>query len=224
MKKIIFTSICSAFFGLICFAQGATSIDVATEKLYMSSEVSKPVEALGSPYVNKKFSPVKVEGFDDQVFTGRFNAYNGEMEINLGTKIIALDNSKDYSVVYTQDNKVYKIFNYSTAQGESKRGFLNIVSQKPDYSLLKEEIIKYQDKVKAATSYQSDKPAKFIKGSAVYYIKKTNVIRAFPTRKKDLLKAYAKDAKEVKSFLKKEKISFKKEKDLIKLAGFLSAL
>jgi hypothetical protein len=224
MKKTILTSFLLSLFSILSFCQGSNSIDIATEKLYMSSDASRPVDAVGSPYVNKNFLPVRVKGYDDQIFTGRYNAYNGEMEINLGTKIIALDTSKDYQVMYTQNNKIYKTYNYSSPNGISKRGFLTVVNQNGDNALLKSEIIKYYDKVPAATSYQTDKPAKFVQESDEYYIAKGKVITPLPTRKKDLLKAYNKDAKKIKTYLKENKISLKKEKDLIKLAGYITTL
>ncbi|ARV09438.1 hypothetical protein BTO05_07220 [Winogradskyella sp. PC-19] len=224
MKKTILASLCLGLFGILSYGQGSTSIDVATEKLYMSSDASRPIDAVGSPYVDKNFLPVKVKGFDGQIFTGRYNAYNGEMEINLGTKIIALDSSKDYEVMYTQNNKIYRTFNYSTPNGISKRGFLNVVHENGDNLLLKSEVIKYYDKVPAATSYQTDKPAKFVKEGDVFYLKKGSVITPLPTRKKDLLKAYPKNAKKIKTYLKENKISLKKERDLIRLASYLATL
>lgn len=224
MKRTILTSVCVAVLGLMSYGQGATSIDVATEKLYMSSDASRPIDAFGSPYVNENFTPVKVKGFDNQIFTGRYNANNGEMEINLGTKIIALDLSKGYEVNFTQNNKTYKTYNYSTPDGIAKRGFLNVLISSDAYELLEEEIVKYYDKVPAATSYQQDKPAKFIEEDSNYYLKKGVVIRPLPTKKKNLLKAYPKDAKKIKTFMKDKKISLKKEEDLIQLAGFLATL
>lgn len=224
MKKTILTSLGLVLLTLTSFGQGITSIDVATEKLYMSSDASKAVSALGSPYVNETFLPVKVKGYDNQLFTGRFNAYNGEMEINLGTKIIALDMNKDYQVMYTQNNKIYRTYNYATESGITKRGFLNVVNENGDNALLKAEKIIYQEKQPAATSYQTDKPAKFINKGASYYIKTANGIKHLPTRKKDLLKAFPKDAKKVKSYLKDNKISLKDESDLVTLSGFLATL
>ncbi|RZN84793.1 MAG: hypothetical protein EVB11_01705 [Winogradskyella sp.] len=224
MKKTILTSLCLILFAFTIYSQGQSSIDIATEKLLMSSDVSQPVDALGSPYVDEKFSPVKVKGYDNVVYTARFNAYNGEMEVNLGTKIIALDKNLDYQVMFTQNNKIYRTFKFSTPSGVAKSGFLNVVNETPSFALLKEEIIKYYDKVPAATSYQQDKPAKFSKEDSNFYIKKGNVIRPFPTRKKDLLKAYPKNAKKIKAFLKEKRVSLKKEKDLITVATFLAQL
>ena len=159
MRKTILASSSLALTRILTYAQNSTTTDVATEKLYMSSDASRPIDAVGSPYVDKNFLPVKVKGFDGQIFTGRYNAYNGEMEINLGTKIIALDSSKDYEVMYTQNNKIYRTFYFSTPIVISKRGFLNVVYENGNNLLLKSEVIKYYDKVPAPTSYQTDKPA-----------------------------------------------------------------
>lgn len=223
MKKIFFKSASALLFCLALNAQN-TTLDVASEQLYMSSEASKTISAYGSPYVDENFLPVRVKGFDNQIFTGRYNANNGEMEINLGTKIIALDTSKGYEVMFTQNNKTYKTYNYSTPNGVAKRGFLNVLSSSESYELLEQEIVKYYEKVPATTSYQRDKPAKFIEENSNYYLKKGSVIRVLPTKKKDLLKTYPKDAKQIKSFMKDKKISLNKEEDLVKLAGFLATL
>ena len=157
MKKTIINSLCVGLLSLISYGQGITSIDVSTEKLYMSSDTSRPIDALGSPYINENFLPLKVKGYDNQIFTGRYNAYNGEMEVNLGTKVIALDKSQPYEVIFTQTNKIYRTYTYYTSSGISKNGFLNVVNSGENFELLKEETIKYYDKVPAATSYQQDK-------------------------------------------------------------------
>ncbi|MFD1062303.1 hypothetical protein ACFQ1Q_03525 [Winogradskyella litorisediminis] len=224
MKKTILTSVFTIVIALTSFAQGVYTIDTSSERLYMSSDASKAIDAYGTPYVDENFLPVRISGYDNQLFTGRYNANNGEMEINLGTKVIALDVSKGYEVMFTQNNKIYRTYNFSTPSGIAKRGFLNVVSSSDSYELLKQEIVKYYEKQPAATSYQQDKPAKFVEEDPNYYLKKGNVIKVFPTKKKDLLKAYPKDAKKIKGFMKENKISLKDEADLIKLSGFLATL
>lgn len=224
MKKLILSLALVFSISSFLHAQGRVGIDIATEQLYMSSDVSKPIDAYGSPYINENFLPVKVKGFDDQLFTGRYNAYNGEMEINLGTKIIALDNNLSYEVMYTQNNKIYRTYNYITPSGIAKRGFLNVVQQMTDYAVLKQEVVKFYDKVPAATSYQRDKPAKFVESAPNYYFEKGGVVKPVPTKKKDLLKAYPQNAKALKSYLKENKISLKDESDIVKLAGYLATL
>ncbi|RNC84295.1 MAG: hypothetical protein ED556_12655 [Winogradskyella sp.] len=223
-KKTFLTGLSTLLITIFSFSQGLTSIDVSTEKLYMSSDVSKPIDALGSPYINENFLPVKIKGYDNVLYTGRYNAYNGEMEINLGTKIIALDKTQPYEVTFTQNNKNYKTFNFISKTGVAKSGFLNVIDSATTHSLLKEETIRFVDKVPAATSYQRDKPAKFIANESNYYLKVGDKITPVPTRKKDLLKSYAKDAKKIKSYLKDNKVSLKKEEDIKKLALYLASL
>ncbi|MCC1483027.1 hypothetical protein [Winogradskyella immobilis] len=223
IKKItLITGLILGGFNFI-YAQGVTSIDVATEKLRMSADASKRIDAQGSPYVNEAFLPIKIKG-QNNIFTGRYNAYNGEMEINLGTKIIALDVKNDYEVIFTQTNKIYKTYYYLTKDGVSKKGFLAVVSENDSFSLLKRENIKYYDTVKATSTYQKDKPAKFKRESDTYFIKKGDNISFMPTKKKELLNAFPKHAKAIKTYLKDNKLSTNKEEDLIKVAQYITSL
>nr|WP_321242975.1 hypothetical protein [uncultured Psychroserpens sp.] len=223
MKKISLTII-SLITILFSYSQGITSIDIASERLIMSSDAKRTANAVGSPYINENFSPLRVKGYDNQLFTGRFNAYNGEFEVNIGTKIIALDKSKQYEVMFTQTNKIYRTYSYNTKSGISKKGFLTLVNETEKSALLKEEIIKYYELVPAATSYQQDKPAKFNREDDNYYLKIGDNITYFPTKKKDILKAFPKNAKAIKNYIKKNKLSTKEESDLIKIGDFISSL
>ena len=222
MKKSILSLFTFLFIQTISFGQ-VTQIDLGSERLLNSSRASDPVEALGSPYVDENFLPVKIKGYN-QLFTGRYNAYNGEMEIDLGTKIIALDKNNDYELMYTQNNKIYKTYRFISPSGISKKRFLNVILENEKFTLLKEEIIKYQEKIPAANSYSKDQPAKFEKSKNNYYLKQGKSITYISTKKKDLLKTYPENAKKLKSYLKENKISLKKESDMIKLAGFLADL
>ena len=64
--------------------------------------------------------------------------------------------------------------------------------------------------------------AKFVESSPNYYFEKDGVVKPLPAKKKDLLKAYAQNGKALKSYMKENKISLKKESDLVKLAGYLA--
>lgn len=210
----------------LSFSQNV-SIDVATERSLMSKNLSPEVKALGSPYVDKDYKPVKIPSFDNKMYLGRYNAYNGEMEIKIKQDvIIALDiNAADYEVVFINDNKTYKSFNYTTDRGVTKKGFLVVVNAGENATLLKAERIKYYEKVSANSSYQQDKPAKFRKESDVYYIKiKDGAVIHFPNKKKDLLKAFPKYSKELKTFLKEQKVKLSKDEGLIKVADYLGSI
>ncbi|MBT8323721.1 MAG: hypothetical protein HKN99_04200 [Winogradskyella sp.] len=200
-------------------------VDVATERGLMSKSVSAKVNASGSPYIEEDFKPVRIKGYDNQIYSGRYNGYNGEMEINLGgDKLIALDTNAEVEVIFTTTNKVYKTFSYETDRGYTKRGFLAVVDEGENYSLLKEEIIKYYEGEKATSSYERDKPAKFRREDDKYYLSANGETKFLPQREKDLLKAFPKNSKAIKGYIKSNKLKTKKEEDLTKVAAYIATL
>lgn len=223
MKKIVLCTLWAVVSTVTSLAQTPTSNRSALEQLSISPDRSKITDAQGSPYIDENFLSLKISGYDNHIYKGRYNAYNGEMEVDLGTKIIALDNTKTYEVTFTQTNKVYKTYSYQAENGNSKNGFLVIVDETEVHSLLKEELITYHDFVPAATSYHKDKPARFSKENDTYYISKKDIITHLPTNKKKLLKVFSKDAKALKDYIKKNNLSTKDEVDLIQIAAFIGA-
>ena len=202
-------------------------VDVATERSLMSKGLSPKIDAVGSPYINENFTAVKIKGYDDKIYSGRYNAYNGEMEIKLYEgKIIALDvYSSDYEVVFIGENKTYNTVAYNSESGILKKGFLVSVYSNEKVQLLKEEKIKFIEKIEATSSYQKDKPAKFRRQGDDYYIKLgTNDAQYLPSKKKDLAKAFPSKSKEISSFIKKNKLKLNKEEDLIKVAEYLGTI
>ena len=181
-------------------------------------------QATGSAYILDSYLPVKIKGYEGQVYSGRYNAYNGKMEINLGDKVIALNNTITYEVVFTQDNKMYRTFNYTTLEGKTKSKPLVVIKETEDYALLKEEIIRYYEKVPAVSSYDKDKPAKFVRQPDRYYIKNDEKITPIPTGKKGLYKVFPEHTKALKSYAKKNKLSHKNEKDFAEMIDYVMAL
>lgn len=201
------------------------NIDVATERNLMSKTASKKIIADGSPYIEDNFAAIKIEQFDDQVFTARYNAYNDEMEVRLADgKIIALDNNADYTVKFIANNKVYKTSSYITENDAARRGFLVVLKQTDDYTLLKREQVKFYKKVAAASSYQQDKPANFKREDDSYLVQLDGNILNISQKKKTFIKAFPKHSSKLKTYIKKNKINLKKEEDLIETVAYLSTL
>ena len=201
------------------------NVDIATERNLMSKNVSNKVNADGSPYINDNFASIRITQYKDRLFNARYNAYNGEMEVRIeDNKVIALDNNSDYEVIFTSDNKTYRTVNYVTDQDYAKKGFLVVISENDKYSLFKEEKIKFLQKVKATTSYQQDKPAKFQREDDRFYLKINDETTYVPQKKKDLLEAFPEHAKDLKSYMKKNKLNPKNEDELIKIVEYLSTL
>jgi hypothetical protein len=223
LKRIALTLCFCSFLSLLTAQNG--NVDIATERNLMSKNISSKLNAEGSPYINENFSRVLINQYDDKIYVGRYNAFNGELEVKLAeNNIIALDNNANYEVTFTSTNKIYKTENYITENGNSKRGFLIVFSEDENYTLYKEEHIKYYEKVEAASSYQQDKPAKFKKENDTYYIKLNNTVTFFPNKKRDLLKAFPKQAKTLKTYLKKNKLNPSNEDELVTIANYISTI
>ena len=214
------------FFSLFStsLAQNVT-IDIATERGLMSRNISSKIVAIGSPYIDKNFQPVLITQHKDKVYSARYNACNGEMEVKINDKkIIALDNIADLEVLFTFSNKKYRTISYITKNENSKRGFLVVISENNNYTLLKEENVQFYEKVKAASSYHKDKPANFKRGNDNYYLKLSDKTIFIPLKKKDLLKVFPDKANELKSFIKKNKLNPKNEEELIKIIKYIYTL
>ncbi|GAA4246718.1 MULTISPECIES: hypothetical protein [Winogradskyella] len=186
---------------------------------------SKTVEAEGSPYITEEFLALRLENFKNKIYSGRYNAYNGEMEIKLGEdKIIALDNNTDYTITFIASLKKYKPYTYKDENLDLQRGFLVVVKEDSSFTLLKKEQIKFQDKVKPRSSYEKEKAAKFIKESDTYYLNFNNETKILPQNKKQFLNSFPEYEVKLKSYIKKNKLSLKNENDLITIASYLSSI
>lgn len=223
VKKIITSFLFCTFF-YYTNAQNV-NLDLTTESFLMSKDVSSKIVADGSPYINEDFSLVRITQYADKVFSARFNAFSNEMEVmSDNNKVIALDNNGNYEVTFTATGTVYRITNYVTETNFSKRGFLVVVSENENYTLLKEERIKFFDKIEASNSYQADKPAKFLRADDRYYIKIGDKVTFLPQKKNDFLKLFPEQEKKLKSYMKEKKLNPKNEEDLIVLAEYLSTI
>lgn len=200
------------------------NIDLSDVQIEVSRNTSLPPNIKGSPYITKDFSLVKLSIIENKIYNGRFNAFNGDMEIESQGKTIALDASKDIEVLFTKTNKLYKTCTYKQKNSKTKRGFLVVLSELDSLGLLKLEKINFIEKKIATSSYDRAKPAEFRKDSDSYYIKIDNQIIYLPTRKKNFLNTFPKYKSKLKSYIKKEKLNTKNENDLIIIINYLNQL
>ncbi|WP_179339156.1 hypothetical protein [Winogradskyella ludwigii] len=223
LKKIWVALICFGLHSNMAISQNQ-GLDLAEIDLNIKN-ISTTVLAEGSPYITEEFLSLKLEDLTTKIYSGRYNAYNGEMEIKLSDdKIIALDNNADYTITFIASNKKYKTYTYKDADLNLQREFLVVVSKDSSFTLLKKEHIKFQDKVKPKSSYDKEKPAKFIKANDTYYLNFENNTRVLSLNKKQFLSSFPKTEVQLKSYIKKNKLSLKDENDLIKIVAYLSSI
>ncbi len=181
-------------------------------------------EAEGSPYITENFSLVKLVGFDNKVYEGRFNAFNGDMEIKTEGKIIYLNPSNEISVLFTENNKLYKTYTYNDEDSHSKRGFLLVAKRLSKIELLKLEKIEFFEKKPARTSYDKESPAKFKRDADTYYLKTKGKVKKLPTRRKDFIETFPEYESELKKYIKNNKLNPKNESELVGIIEYLNSL
>ena len=186
--------------------------------------VSLPADVKGSPYITENFVPVKLSINENTVYNGRFNAFNGDMEIKSQDKTIVLDTSKDIEVLFVITNKLYKTCTYNQKNSKTKRGFLVVLTESDSLQLFKLEKINFAEKKPVTSSYDTPKPAEFRKVSDSYFIKIDGQIVFLSTKKKAFLKSFPEYKTKLKNYLKMEKLNLKNESDLIKIVSYLNKL
>src|SRR5690606_17180681 len=103
-------------------------------------------------------------------------------------------------------------------------GYLILLSENEKVSLYKKEQIRFVPAKEATNSYDMGRPAEYKKADDAFFIELNGTIENFPKNRKELIRKFAHKEKEVSDFVKKNKISFSREADLIELTKFLNTL
>jgi len=178
----------------------------------------------GSPYTNETFEVVTIKRFNNAIYSARYDANLGEMQIKRDNDTIVLNNSENFEITFALSRKVYKTHSYTNKDGSLKRGFLVVLREADSLAVLKEEVIKFYEEKPATGGYDKAKPAEFRKLSDVYYIRLDDKVSLLPQKRKDFLKLFPEHSNKLKVFIKKNKISLKKDDDLITLFKYIETL
>jgi len=184
----------------------------------------KSFYAIGSPFIDESFQVVKLDKFGNHLFAARYNANLGEMQIQRQNDTIALNNYEDLKVTFALNNKVYQTHSYTNKEGVSKQGFLVVLKETDSLAVLKEEIVKFYEKKPAVTGYDKEKPAEYKRLNDVYYYRQGDKVSLLPQKRKDFLKLFPQHSSELKDYIKENKISLKKDEDLITLFEYINTL
>lgn len=180
----------------------------------------------GSMYLTE-MNPIRISLFENKVFLGQFNAFNGEMEVSFSDKDQPYALSKDiksYQIEFINEKKIYQNYSYLEL-GLPKSEFLVNLYIGNNISLLKKEVIILVLGEKAASGYEKEKPAEYKRTRDIYYLmlENGNIIRT-PKNKKEFVKRFPTQEKVILDFTKKKKIKMTNEEDLIQLVTFLNSI
>ena len=179
-------------------------------------------ELVGSSYVNQNFISGNISN-KEMVYLMRYNAYKDEMEIELEGKPYYLPKTGYYSINFDILNKEYQLLDYIENK-ESKKGFFVVLNKNNKTQLLIKEKVKLYKEVPAKLGFTRYEPPKLGRLKDEIYIAKNNEAIELPKKKKDILNFFSHKSKEIELFAKKNKLSFKKSEDLIKIINYYNTL
>ena len=177
----------------------------------------------GTPYLTEKY-------VDGEILFGttgrsavplRYNVFQDLMEYQQNGKALVLDPStKIKRVKLGESTYVVDKFEYD---GKTKYGFLNLLDS-GKVTLLAKKVVKYQAPLKGRALDGGDVPAKFSRSSDTYFYRIGNGELQEVNNLKDMIASFPDKQEELKQFAKKEKISPKKEDELLKLVRYYNSL
>ncbi len=184
---------------------------------------SKNASIIGTPYVVEKFMPADIEGAGELVMV-RYNSQTDEVEIEYNEKVLTLPKKQEYAKVAVRNGQTILLLNYTDARNANVYGYLYEVYAGSKINLYKKTRTVIIPEKQPQSSYDTYSPARYSRTDDEFYFNHNGTVVAFPEKKKDLISLYPEKKKEIEAFLKSNKLKFKTEEDLIKIATFLDKM
>lgn len=169
-------------------------------------------------YVNPQFTLSQIY-LDNKVMKentlARYNASEDEIEIKNSanaTEFSALAKDPNISVKIGLETYVLVPLKGSNADG----GYFNVLYKGENYDLYKKVTARFVEPKPAATSYSQPTKPSFAKNTT-YYMVENGSFYELPTGKSKTMSVFNKKKNEINSFVKKNKLDVRKEKDLAKV-------
>lgn len=180
---------------------------------------------LGSPYYEDYFAKAYVSSMDTIVDV-RYNVANDEMEIKIKDFVGKINKVDSLLIKFEVSNRIYQNLSYDY-NNERQKGFLMAITKNQIVNLYVKQVIKLIPFQAESISYNKITEAvqaHYKNAEPIYFLDIKKSIIEMPSKKKELLKMFPNNEKEIETFLKTNKISFKDEEDLILLVNYLDTL
>lgn len=190
----------------------------------------------GTPYLNEDFvKGIIVDVKNDNTIAAflRYNSYNDVFEIKgdlNSNDVKTLERTPNYQYIvngekYVLINAPVVINKYHYRKGN---GYVVELKETENISLYKRYAKQYEKGKKAISNYDVDKPAQLNTKTAYFFKFKDRYVPVEP-HKKRVLDAFTDHRKDIKKFVKENKIKFRggtegEEEDLIKVMNYYNTL
>ena len=232
MKKSL---LAVAFLSLLCQSNTISAQETGSNQTLMESSNSfymtmnkKDLDAIGSPYLNEKFSPATISAIPNKIVKARYNAYDDEIEIKIDDDNIQNFNKNIKNVVITflTDETVFTPLKYiDPIDGLQTGYFVCLNVNNTNVKLYSKKEVRYVKAKPAVSGYDKDKPAEFKSKNDTYYVSINDAYaRELPSKKKELVKIFPENSNVILKYIKDNKIKTSRKADLIKLIDYINSI
>lgn len=174
---------------------------------------------IGTSYINVNFLPAKIMD-SDEIYSMRYNAYEDVLEVGINGEHYYSPKKFNYPITFVESNKTYQVFSH-----RGRNNFFVVLNSGKNIYLLLREKINFYDEQKSKGELQKYKPPTLKREADSFFIGyKNNKATKLPRKKKNFLKLFSSKSKDVETYLKRNKLGFKKKEDLIKIFVYYSTL
>jgi len=179
---------------------------------------------VGSPYLFKEYTPAKIT-LIKEICLVNFDAYNDKMYVEKNGKFYNLPlNDFKYGILFINKKISYQLFNYKRKK-EMTSGFFQVLTKNNGIYLLKKEHIRKLEAKKANNGYEKSQPVTFKRTKDHFYTSfENNMAIKLAPKKKHFLSLFNLQGTVIASYMKQQKLSHKKEADLIKIFKYYASL
>ncbi|UBM61441.1 hypothetical protein LA303_08410 [Candidatus Sulfidibacterium hydrothermale] len=222
-----------AFFALLTFKAFSQDVPVmeAVDDTWRFQEMKNgrnfiaPKAIAGNPYIEKDFKKGELESKENLHFPPmwlRYNAYTDNIECKTADgKIYALKDQFKISA-YKMGDTTFIYTPYFQKKNKVNSGYFQVLVPGKVSGLIRYKV--YLIPATPEKPYTPAKPEHFSEISKTFYIKIGQKPATPITTDKSLLKQFPNHQKQLKSFLKKEKIHLQKQEDFAKVVRYLNTL
>jgi len=205
---------------------GFSQTTLSEEVFYSSTRIKtidfRSKELVGSSYLDENFLPAKFSNLET-VYSLRYNAHQDEMEFENQGMRYNLPKRFTYTITFLGNNKVYQVYNFED-DDKTLQGFFVVLHKGDKMSLLLKEKIKLYDEVKAKSGYDKYQPPTLKRVKDKLFVGYKDSLATVLNKKKNILKLFSSSAKDVENYANQNKLSFKKNEDLIQIFKYFESL
>ncbi len=168
-------------------------------------------------YLSQDYKPSYVDDMKERAFL-RYNIYDDQMEFIKDGTIYYLVKDEGRRVRFA-DKTTYRVYDFN-----GKKSFFLIHSEGKN-SLIAKLSVRFVEAKKAGSGYEADKPADFKRRKdELYFVLPNKGIIKVPSKKKEFFNLFGSESSSIKDYMMKNKLNYKKSKDLKMLVTYMNTI